>query len=306
VQNTPLVGDKGKDLIIYLKDKKIFVECKHHLNGTIGRPTIQKLHSALITEDADRGIVVTSGTFSDGAIVYAQKVTPHIELFDKNILNDYATRAGYKLITSFEKGQVYTFPISDETVLKNNLSKRIEQMVISKPKKIKDGIKIDKRKVSLKPIYLVSYQISAVFSTSVGVIHSENAQGRIFLNGIDGKLLDENITIHFENCPINNFSSDDIKNIEVIPFKLLSGKMKESVTNHIINMYTTSVRYTGRNNVTYTKECVPKNKDIFLSDSLQVYMADNDVHFDLIGKRRFFKIADNGTQDFYVYKENSI
>ena len=58
VERTPSVGDLGKDLIIHSSDGTIFVECKHHLDRTIGRPVIQKLHSAVISEGAIKGIVI--------------------------------------------------------------------------------------------------------------------------------------------------------------------------------------------------------------------------------------------------------
>ena len=50
----------------------IVVECKH--TGTVGRPVIQKLHSAIATFDFDgpkRGMVVTTGRFTSPAQEYA-------------------------------------------------------------------------------------------------------------------------------------------------------------------------------------------------------------------------------------------
>jgi len=304
VVKTQTGPDAGKDLIIQNKNDKIFVECKHHLNKTIGRPTIQKLHSAVISEGAKRGILVTTGIFSQEAINYAKKIDPPIELIDKNLLFDLASRAGVSLETKLGKGKVYTYPISDDALIKSNLSHNIERKLISRPSQIEDSIKINQRKIFLKPMYLIDYNIDAEFITNVGLIHSENDYGTFFLNGANGKILEEEIADHFNGIPYNNLVLENTKNVKTMQFKLLSGRVKGSAISHIIKKHTTSQTYTGRNNVTYTKNCVPKKKDIFLSNISQVYIPENEIYFDLKGKKRFFKIADNGTMNFYIYEDN--
>lgn len=305
VENTGLGGaDEGRDLIIYTNEGKIVVECKHHPNSIIGRPVVMKLHSAVISEGAKKGIVVTSGKFSEEAIVYANKIHPPIELIDKHLLYDLAARAGIEIETSLGKGKVYAFPITNDVSLQQNLSQYLNRILISKPKRIEDITKINKREIRLNPMYLVKYSIDATFSTNVGVIHQEHDQGTFFLNGTDGKILDETISNRFKDTPTNKFSDEDIKNIYVVPFQLLSGIVKESAINHIIKKHTKTVFYIGGNKHRYTKICEPKKKDILLSDILQVYIPENDIDFTLNGKKRFFKIADNGTNNFYVHKEN--
>lgn len=50
------VADGGRDLIIHGDDgRKTIVECKHQPNSSIGRPIVQKLHSAVMSEDAAGG-----------------------------------------------------------------------------------------------------------------------------------------------------------------------------------------------------------------------------------------------------------
>ena len=36
----------------------------------------------------------------------------------------------------------------------------------------------------------------------------------------------------------------------------------------------------------------------------QVYAPENDISFDLVGKRRFFKITGNGTPDIFILNDN--
>lgn len=305
VENTGLGGaDEGRDLIIHSTNGKIVVECKHHPNGVIGRPVVMKLHSAVISEGANKGILVTTGTFSNEAITYANKITPPIELIDKRLLYDLAARAGIELEASLGKGKVYTFPITDDVLLHRNLSRHLSGLLISKPKKIEDITKIQKRTICLQPMYLVTYSIDATFATSVGVVHRESGQGKFFLNGTAGDILDDRISSHFLNIQTNKLSNEETKNISIIPFRLLAGSVKEYAIDHIIKEHTETVTYSGANNRSYTKECIPKKRDISLSDISQVYIPENDINFVLNGKKRFFKIADNGTDNFYVHKEN--
>ena len=71
----------------------LVIECKHHPDGTIGRPTVQKLHSAVISAKAKKGFVVTTGHFSNGAIQYAANLGNLIELIDSGIIYDMASKA---------------------------------------------------------------------------------------------------------------------------------------------------------------------------------------------------------------------
>ncbi len=304
VKKTPSVGDLGKDLIIHNDGKKIFVECKHHFNRTIGRPVIQKLHSAVISEEAVKGIVITTGHFSKGAINYAKNTNPPIELIDKNLLFDMASRAELKLQTEIGKGSVYTFSISSDEDLKNNLSEHIDSKLISKPTNICECLSIKKRKISLNPMYKVSYSIDVDFETTVGVVSSVHDNGIFFIDGDTGGILSDEISYHFLNASYNNLQSEKTDKAKIKSFKFLSNKVKNIASNYIIGKHTHKVSYSGRNRRVYTKECIPKKKHIFISDITQVYIPDNDISFNLMERNRFFKIADNGTSDFFTYKEN--
>jgi len=304
IELTPRVNDKGKDLIINSENGKIFVECKHHLDRTIGRPVVQKLHSALITERADKGIIVTTGHFSNGAIEYAKQVEPPIELIDKRLLYDYAIRAGIQLFSTFEGGNFYIFPMTDEDSLKNNLSSYLEQKLNSIPKRIGKNLRITKRKIQLKSIFMLDYEVDAVFSTSIGVIHVEQGGGKIFVDGTSGAVLGNDISNYLTCGKITNFSLKEDDNLRISPFKVLSNHLTTFATDYIIEKHTTTQNYVGRNNSSYSKICEPKKKDISIYNIQQVYAPENDISFDLVGKRRFFKITENGTPDFFILNDN--
>ena len=79
--------DAGKDIIMTGEEGEIIlVECKHQ--KFVGRPIIQKLQGAMNHEEGQhkdkevRGMVVTSGTFSQEAIDYNKEIGQEIELID--------------------------------------------------------------------------------------------------------------------------------------------------------------------------------------------------------------------------------
>lgn len=85
---TPKTNDGGKDIIaVDSEGKRVFVECKrHNETNKIGRPFIQKFHSALIDGNADYGLFVTTSYFNTNAVKYARD--KKIELIDARILAD--------------------------------------------------------------------------------------------------------------------------------------------------------------------------------------------------------------------------
>jgi restriction system protein len=76
-------SDCERDVIIHSPEGNlIIIECKHHSKSTIGRPTVQKLHSAILTANSRKGYLVTTGKFLPAAINYAKTLDSTIELVD--------------------------------------------------------------------------------------------------------------------------------------------------------------------------------------------------------------------------------
>jgi restriction endonuclease Mrr len=81
----------------------VVVECKH--TGTVGRPVVQKLHSAVATFEFDgpkRGMVATTGRFTGPAVEYAERLRRNddpypIELIDGEDLREIADDIGLDL-----------------------------------------------------------------------------------------------------------------------------------------------------------------------------------------------------------------
>jgi Ca2+/Na+ antiporter len=83
---TPISGDGGKDVILRKEGELALVECKRYTRPRVTRPDIQKFHSALVDQNANKGFYVTTGVFTKPAIEYVNDKP--IELIDMTKLLD--------------------------------------------------------------------------------------------------------------------------------------------------------------------------------------------------------------------------
>lgn len=104
VRLTPRAGDEGKDIVMEWADplretRRLYVECKHWQAVSVGRREVQVLHSAVMANpEVDEGIIVTTGSFSNGAIDYAKQVGV-IQLIDQNKLRELMAKGGMEAPT---------------------------------------------------------------------------------------------------------------------------------------------------------------------------------------------------------------
>jgi restriction system protein len=83
---TPYTADGGWDVEADTPDGKLLVECKQfEPSKSVGRPVIQKLHSAVITEHAAGGVLVTTASFSAPAQDMAEEA--RVKLIDGEALS---------------------------------------------------------------------------------------------------------------------------------------------------------------------------------------------------------------------------
>ena len=80
-----MTGDGGIDGIITLDRlglEKVYVQAKRWAKGGVGRPEIQKFFGALAGRRANRGVFITTSTFTGEAKEYARQVSDSIVLVD--------------------------------------------------------------------------------------------------------------------------------------------------------------------------------------------------------------------------------
>ncbi|WP_293769383.1 restriction endonuclease [uncultured Corynebacterium sp.] len=95
---TQLSNDGGIDGIIdqdALGLSRIYVQAKRYgMTNTVGRPEIQAFVGALQGAQADRGVFLTTGKFSSGAVDYANAVASRVVLIDGARLAQLMIRYG--------------------------------------------------------------------------------------------------------------------------------------------------------------------------------------------------------------------
>lgn len=267
--------DAGRDIIIHASSGElIIVECKHHPKGIMGRPVVQKLHSAVITAQAKKGFLVTTGSFSHAATQYARGLKPPIELVDSKILYDMAKRAGIRLLKEGEKTAVYhILPPSNELIFQKTME-HLFGGALSRPKTPSQLANIKVVKTLFVPAYLLGYSLHENFSTTVGIIHRVHIdRERVLIDGQNGEPIDDRVVKFVEPSSINEkWYPQTHENVSTGSFKLGYFEAKKIGIKHIQKKHTKTVRYFGANNVCYTKTCVPHVSNIFVQSLTQVYL----------------------------------
>lgn len=306
----PPTADGGIDISMEQRTDvgsiKYTVECKHHPEGTIGRPVIQKLHSAVLhTPVLDKGIVVTSGHFSSHAIKYAEEVG--IELIDVEKLKELARKAGLSLRVKPSLSIENCFPISEKPKLVNKLFDFLQNDLIGIHK---DFTNVEEIGLRLHSSYLVDYSINVTFSTSVGVIHSIYEKSSLFLMGDSGEPINPIITdpLFSMRYNISELSEKDLKEVKLLEkreFVKSHKEIKGSAIEALRRIYTKRVSYYGANNVHYTKTCVPKKKHITLIDVKRVYIPVWSIVFS-ISKSKYLILGTENLQELNVFPSRLI
>jgi len=272
------VADEGRDLILEgYKGNKAIIECKHQPNSTIGRPIVQKLHSATVEENARYAIVVTTGHFSKDAVDYSEKLRKRgviVELIDFAILNDMARRAGIRLLRGGESFPIQTFFVSDPKTLSNKVSNAILSPMISSPTPASILVSVEPRTLEFRPAYLIKYNIHENFATSIGNISSIHIDDQIILvDGANGELTNPELA----NFMLVSERTDGIHpgyqgvSSKRHDFKIDHSSLMHKAKLQIIGLHSKDVSYYGRNNVRYTKRCEPGEKNIFITSVSQQY-----------------------------------
>ncbi|KXA99629.1 hypothetical protein AKJ40_02730 [candidate division MSBL1 archaeon SCGC-AAA259M10] len=289
VRITRRTSDKGRDILMkeHLEGDEpcyVIVECKH--TKRVSRPVIQKIHSAVTTYHYDgkkRGIVVTSGKFTNPAREYVEEVnqgtgTKVIQLIDGRDLRNIGDDIGLNLYN----GKIEV--LCDETLphppdLRTVSSKIRQEFMSINAFKQKHYTEPD-CSIDFLPTLNISARIDSTFETSVGVIHQINEKDNIVILGKRGStdLLNQKVARMAQKNLKKSINLEKEKleekfhNINVLRFGKTETDYKEEAIDILRKKHETKVTYTGDNNVTYHKECTPKKSDITILNITPVYV----------------------------------
>ena len=283
-------ADEGRDVlmeeVVDGTRRAVVVECKH--TETVGRPVVQKLHSAIATFDFEgpkRGMVVTTGRFTQPARGYIEdleaKDDPYpIELIDGEGLREIADDVGLDLyngrieILCDETLRPYDPAASVSAPIEEAIGdiQNIDQTELPKPHAA----------VTFRPVVEVTAETNAVFETSVGVIHRINERSQFVIHADHGsprvadsdvaELVSENLhaTVELEDDSIR----EPFNEVTDQRFGQTETEYKDWAVDQLQRAQTTTVTYTGDNNVTYNKTCEPNRSDISVQSMESVYLPE--------------------------------
>ena len=290
VRQAERTADEGRDVlmeeVVDGTRRGIVVECKH--TETVGRPVVQKLHSAIATFEFDgpnRGMVVTTGRFTGPAEEYAQRLRgnddPHpIELVDGEDLREIADEIGLDLYN----GRIEI--LCDETLRPYDPAAGVDAPVQEAFRGIENIERADlpapHSQVSFRPVVAITADTNAVFETSVGVIHRADERTRVVVYAERGhpEVADDDVaTLVTENLHATVDLDADrfaevFDEVEECRFGQTQTEYKEWAVDRLQEYHTTTVTYTGDNNVTYTKTCEPNLSDISVQSIEPVYLPE--------------------------------
>ena len=288
VRQAEKTADEGRDVIMEeVVDgtrRAIVVECKH--TGTVGRPVVQKLHSAIATFDFDgpkRGMVVTTGRFTKPAQEYATRLQQNddpypIELLDGKDLREIADEIGLDLYN----GRIEI--LCDETLRPYDPAADVSAPVAEAFRDIENidatTLSTPHSQVTFRPVVAITADADAIFETSVGVIHQISDRTQLVVHAERGhpRVADKDVsTLVIENLHATvDLDTDRFKEafdgVEEGRFGQTQTEYKEWAVERLQDHHTTTVTYTGDNNVTYNKTCEPNRSDISVQSIEAVYL----------------------------------
>ena len=323
VQQAVRTADEGRDVTMVDDSAPgepvgVVVECKH--TDTVGRPVVQKLHSAVTTHDYDgprRGMVATTGRFTGPAEEYAERVSANpadvdIELLDGRRLREIGESIGMDLYSGRIEvlcDETLPPPADDDAVAaaRDEAAARVENL---SPGDLSDP----RTSLAFRPLLLVETEVDATFETSVGVVHSVFDRERLALSAERGEpsLLRPSVATLVGDAgrrePLPGRGSeavdpdtvdaaavdpdtadeaavdrntvdeaavdrdDGFDSVAIRRFGRTESEYTDWVVDRQRERHEETVRYTGDNNVTYTKTCTPRASDVRVLDVDPVYL----------------------------------
>ena len=247
------VADGGRDLIVWQNNgKKMVVECKHQ-SKLIGRPVIQKLHSAFIAEKADAGIIISTSGFSGEAEEYEyskpktsnvldaiSRVHGKIVLVDLAGLRELAGIAGIKM---HETDDPSTRDIDHEQVL------RVFDGIKSHPTNLRDIAGMSMEGHRTDTYWVADVSVKQTFRNTANKITHRMNKNKTYACGPDGTVLG------------GKLAKFVLKGGDDKP-RARGTFQRNGVVGEAKKAFTTKARYKGGNGAHYTMTCIPSTDKI--------------------------------------------
>lgn len=292
----------GMDLLIHGNDGSlVIVECMHRPNASIGQPAVRDIYSAAMSEGASRGIIATTGRFTEGAKAYAAAVSgpARVDLFDRCQLVELAGRAGIRLVAGDRDAQAQYLPDAGAGGALKAAMSRIAGLQ-SHPLSPARISMVSNHAVHLAPYYLGRATVERDFVTAVGTIHTVSERGvPVLVDARSGSVCDPGTTAFLAGSPLEDEWGGGVDmGVQAVrkEFRYDAKAAGRAAAAHLARCYTQRISYKGRNNVKYTKTCEVSPRDVYFTDFRQVMLPVHDVVIRMLRSRYRCSVMHNGEE----------
>lgn len=289
-------NDFGKDIIAYKGQKKYVIECKHYISGgSIGRPIIQKLHSAMMHENTNNGIIITTSKLAQNALNYINdlnKQNAYIDIITTSDLIELAKKSNIHLVKNINASfTCKILPELDQEFLTQWYIREVKK-ILSTRIKLLDYFSVKNIRRSMFGLCEVQYSIDSHHSTSV-MMHNIQESGKyVYLS--NSLLIKDEYVDNIKNEPftVQILNANEISNKYVrvlnVNFSLgnlesVMSKLEDQTKNYAKNEHTVNVSYYGKNNSKYIKNCSPKISEIYINGFQMIIHHEYNMIFELFG-----------------------
>lgn len=313
VHQTQLTGDEGRDILmretVNGRERAVVVECKH--KDQVGRPAVQKLHSAILSYEYSgpiRGMLVTSGRFSPQAREHVEHLRRNvdgteIELVDGAQLEKIATEIGmdirngkFKLVCNHTLS-----PIDPAGDLETPVGEQFDAIANIDAHDRPDS----ESTIRFQPVVSIQGQTDSVCKTSTGRVLRRLTEGDEFLldgtqtppTSVENSLRDLLTSESPQTVALTEWEdTTTVDDTTIERFELAENEYEEWVIEQLQSKHAETVPYTGDNNVDYTEDCVPDSSDISMTmtpmyvprvrSQIQLQEYDYILEYDAVGANR--------------------
>lgn len=285
VELTKQTGDEGRDLLAYESSGLKVVECKHWPNGAVGRPVIQKLHSAVLTKNSNRGMIITTGRFTCEAESYAQ------QLSDVTIELVNATKLDYLMQVTFPNGALPTnLSTALSTTPDADFHDTFTQSIFCKSR-FNRGNGPDPcfrvtRTTHYETFYIARYHADGILNTAAGT-YSDTWHGSIWISA-DGT-----------NAGFGSPRSHGRRLAPLVPLgealitvpghtvapKLQPHQAVAALKTFVVEHCATRISYRGRNKVSYSALIQPSSNTVVVDSLILCYIPIQEFALEAGGIR---------------------
>jgi hypothetical protein len=299
-----LTNDEGRDIVARKDGATIVVECKHQ-KANVGRPVVQKLHSAADTFGRQQatiatGIIVTTGGFSPEAVQYIHQNALRIELWDYAKLVERGREARV-FFAAQRHGTRFYFQIAGRTdeELRSQFWARHLSGLKSNPRPVPGCVQIESTLQEIVPATIVDYRVDKPFTTQAGTVYWAREAWRRFFP-IAGRSIGSVEEEYWRASQITVLDSQTVGGRPLASyFGTSPNSFGSALAGEVAQRLSRVVRYAGRNHQSYTKYCEVSAADVEVT-ARQVLLLRHAVGIRTGPQRYSIGIADDRTRPWAV------